>query len=213
MVDDGRGDFKAKHTHVAHARARTHTHSYHVVANELQKLRVKYFGETVSKVSPDGGHGQGDDRDPTMSGPLGLFLPDNPHDRYHDHHHPSHNDADHSRHHQARHHAGHAWGRHHHHHHHAGSAMTLPRAGSAEGNVEGTHAGLHTLYELDLDERQTLRDVKDKVGDIEGRVQNMERNFVQQMKLLRLMNSRIDTVLNRLEFLNEDEGRPEDGAG
>jgi hypothetical protein len=38
--------------------------------------------------------------------------------------------------------------------------MTLPRAGSAEGNVEGTHAGLHTLYELDLDERQTLRDVK-----------------------------------------------------
>jgi hypothetical protein len=41
---------------------------------------------------------------------------------------------------------------------------------------------------------------QDKVGDIEGRVQNMERNFVQQMKLLRLMNSRIDTVLPSSPF-------------
>ena len=36
---------------------------------------------------------------------------------------------------------------------------------------------------------------QDKVSDIEGKVQNMERNFVQQMKLLRLVNGRINTVL------------------
>ena len=105
-------------------RARAHTHSYHVLAHELQKLRVKYFGDTVSKVSPERGHGQGDGQDP-----MKLFLPDNPHGS----HGPS------------------LFHR---------SIKRLRRAGSAEGDGEDSHARSRTVFEIDLDERNTLRDVK-----------------------------------------------------